>query len=1044
MKPRQILAVTVAVLLTAGACMAQTHPAKSGESAYARLDALKLAESLSSLGMSELLEAMVSTQAPGAAGNPDEMMLLAQRKIDDAGRAKDPAARGAILDEAVKLLTQIVEASVKPATEEARLKSYEARLKLADTLGYVRPQVQAMRLQYLQAIDQDRKVVVDSTGEAVAILRKLRVEIGNMLMTYREDKKSRMRYLDGLEQFSNLMSWKMAWICFYRASALNPADAAQLAERKTLLKEATDLIKDYIKSEGDIRFPANLLQAMIYRELKQFDSSVDNFKAALDAQSPNEIRLQAAFEAARNRIEQGRFDLAAPLVEDFKKQGLELYPGQDIRIAVYYTLLANHMYDAKATAGKDSAEAVQDRAAAQKVLLDCAIKCDKPADVSAFLEIIGWKYSDRADRLTLGPLVMIGIARVEAAKGTPEGEKAAGELIDKALAANDTAANEARPLVLWEAGNLLYRLKRIDEAAAKFSELGQKFPDHKLAFDAAVFGVQGLEEAMDQLQKQDRPVDDLRQSYINALEVLLGKWGKDPQVSPMYYTLGFQYLRAGDAGSGEARLRNLQAAVKNFAMVPQGPSYFDARRRGLDIQYQLLRENPQAPKDPRGCNDVVTALNTFAADVAKAAAAETNASAADQLKLWAATAAFRSVQIRYELIGQKDSLRDVQKILTDYKDTPVIPDVKGWEITTLVVSPDASAVNDAIAKAAEFQKSDPAAAGEVLGVVVDRVRARIDAVKKDRSEAAKSELERLQKAYMDFASVLFEKKRNDANATPEELYSARQMEASALFEIGKYEESLKLWQQCAAEEQQRRAGQMKIIEADLVSLAQEVKGVRDPLEKLAKVLEPFELDAARDAEDTEDTYKKKQAELDLRPEYKDANQYIDKLRGLLAGYEKMMEAKKVGETLQSRLVKVSLDAIAKAPSGQIRIARMLEMTDRLNTGLAEIRKTLSAQLEMDAANLLGQARVYRALKDYAKASKFYSDLRNIDRHSFPDFYWQIQLEYCQCLLEGQADNKTMMKQLVVAIGQLYNEDPEMGGRRGDFNMVKDAAESHSK
>ncbi len=1032
---RRILAVSAAVLVSSGVCLAQ---APKGDSAYKKLDPTRLAETLGQLGMSELLEAAIALQkSSGGGSSPDDAMLLAQGKIDTANRAPEAATRDKIMDEAVALLRKVVEDTSKPASEEARLKNFQARLKLAETLGSIRPATQLMRLQYLQAVADDRKLVAACTVEPIKILDTLRMHIDGALMNYRQDRQIRMNYLAAMEMFLNRVQWTQAWMNTFRAMSLPPAEG----DRKTLLKEAAELIKEFVRSDAEIRFPAALLQGIIHRELREYDKADEQFKKAQDAQALPETRMQASLEAARNRIEQGKFDLAQTAIEDFRKLAAEIFPGQELKAAVYHSLLLHHFYDARATAFKDSAEAVRDRAAAQKVLVDFAAKCDDAANLSAMLELIGWKYSDRADKALLGPLVLIGVARVEANKHTDAGDKAAGDLIAAAVAVNDASVAEARPLVLWEAGKLLYRLKRLDEAGSKFAELGDKFAEHKLAFDAAVFGVQGLEEAMDEAEKQGRSVEDLRPKYIAALQVVVGKWGKKPDIAPLYYTLAVQHVRAADAGQNRAA--NLAEAVKNFQLVQPGSTYFESRRRALDIRYELIRESAQAAKDQKPLADFVADVTAFTGEAAKAAANEPSKNIAAQLKLWSAVALFHSIQVRYELMEMKDALKDIQKLLDEYAGTSVIPDVKGWEITTLMMSPEATAVADGIAKAQKFHETNPAEAAEVLQVVVDRVRTRIDQLRKNTGSDT-AELQRLQQAYLKFAEDIFNRKKADAKTPADELYAAQQMYASALYETGKLDESLKLWKECAQQEASRRQEQTKAIDAELSSLVTAVKAARAEIDRLRAQVEPAEIASQREEGESDEDYKLKLDELNRRGEYKEALRQFDKLKDSAAGFEKLLEKRKVPETMQGRMIKQSIDAVGNAPNGQVRMARLSELADRLSTGIAGVRKMLVAQLEMDAANLLGQARVYSAMKQYGEAIKFYSPLRGIDRKAFPDFYWQVQLEYFRCMLQNEGTTKETYKQLLIAIAAIRSEDPEMGGSKGEFNVILKALEEKSK
>jgi hypothetical protein len=54
-------------------------------------------------------------------------------------------------------------------------------------------------------------------------------------------------------------------------------------------------------------------------------------------------------------------------------------------------------------------------------------------------------------------------------------------------------------------------------------------------------------------------------------------------------------------------------------------------------------------------------------------------------------------------------------------------------------------------------------------------------------------------------------------------------------------------------------------------------------------------------------------------------------------------------------------------------------------------------------------------------------------------YWNAELEYCQCLLEGFAADGVAMKGLLVRLKQLRMEDPGMGGLKDRFEAIESRA-----
>jgi len=99
--------------------------------------------------------------------------------------------------------------------------------------------------------------------------------------------------------------------------------------------------------------------------------------------------------------------------------------------------------------------------------------------------------------------------------------------------------------------------------------------------------------------------------------------------------------------------------------------------------------------------------------------------------------------------------------------------------------------------------------------------------------------------------------------------------------------------------------------------------------------------------------------------------------------------------------------------------------------LAEMRKTAVSN---DAANLAALARAYRALGRYDEAvGRYRALLEGMGGGSVA--YWGMELEYCQCLLEGFPSDGLAMKALAIRIRQLAMEDASMGGLKDRFDAV---------
>ncbi len=96
-----------------------------------------------------------------------------------------------------------------------------------------------------------------------------------------------------------------------------------------------------------------------------------------------------------------------------------------------------------------------------------------------------------------------------------------------------------------------------------------------------------------------------------------------------------------------------------------------------------------------------------------------------------------------------------------------------------------------------------------------------------------------------------------------------------------------------------------------------------------------------------------------------------------------------------------------------------------------------ARVGLDAGNLFGLARAYRSLGRFNESLDYYQRLlAGLSPVAEPALYWRGELEYCQCLLKGFANQKDVMRKLGVRIRQLRIQDPEMGGLAETFLAVQ--------
>jgi tetratricopeptide (TPR) repeat protein len=326
-----------------------------------------------------------------------------------------------------------------------------------------------------------------------------------------------------------------------------------------------------------------------------------------------------------------------------------------------------------------------------------------------------------------------------------------------------------------------------------------------------------------------------------------------------------------------------------------------------------------------------------------------------------------------------------------WKGAAAAREARDWEIRMLVESAGAQNIAKAIARVDAFRKEYPAQAQGLIRQVVERIQERIQSLREDPAAEAKEELNRLSKAYMEFSKELYERA---VPADPNEAYVARQMYADALWVAGSGEESLKFWQQCAAEDADRAGGLAKAVDEET---ERNIKRVQD---------------ARRD-----------KREADLEQAVQDYLKALGDANAPIAG-----------------VVTEALKAMKGAVEADERDRRMGSLADKTIGGYKALAIARKKQFQGgDVLTILGMARAHSLLKQYPEAMDNYKKLRMISRQSYGVFYWEIQLELCRTAMEGFRSDKKQMLNLAQWIQQLRMEDPRMGGKLGLFNQIESDA-----
>jgi len=974
------VAVVAAAVLVAAAGHAL---AQSERSAYKRLDPRELAERLSAMGMFELLEALTEElDDPTAARR-----MLARSKIARATSGNiDNAQRERLLDEAIGALQMLADQTSNALDAKGMMEHFRLTFELVEAGGLIRAKPYALRLMYLQGGRADRRRLIELTSKIVPQLERLSREVEDALMDWRADLKKLVTIVPELEDLQEAIRYKSAWIRFYRATALEEG-----SEKSRLLNDASVDADKFAQGDASsgVKYWSQLLIGMCAREMKQHSHAAEALEKANVQQASTGVRVQALFEVARNLIEWEKFGEAAKAVEDFRTESIELLGRKrgELEIDVKSAMLKNYLYYSWALAEEkdDPKAAGQHLQAAQQVLLDFLAKYDDKPDIkAAFLEVFATKYRDREDYENLNSTILLAVATYERTQGTLESLTKAQKLLRIVLKREDEVSRSVRPEAILELALMLNARRQNVEAGRLFMQLASEFPDHRLALQAAknaVISFNGVIEA----RRKDKALiaRKLREDFARALEVLLGKWGRQEGLAKWNFDLGWQYQKL----AGESNYELMSKAVAAYDRVPATlPESMEARYLALELRVILLDGPAKTRDDPKS---LVAMLDRYARQAADAAKDAKDESRAKSLREWGALAAFWATKVLYEKLSQQfAALERLKRLPQEWPGTEVLPIIWEFEISKLVEQEQTA---DAIEKVEEFRRKYPTKAEDLIQLVVQQIRRRIEALRDDPSKAA--ELKTYQGVFDRFAGELFASAVKK-NLPPDKMYPIEQMRAESLLEGSKPDEAMKLFQKCSDYDAKRRQAMEKRIDKDFDA----------------------RIAAARRARGNTELTKKA------------ANEYFK----LLESYGR--RAEDVAEAVN--LTK-AIEFLEQSNTSEQQEERLKVVDRTLLEALTALAKARKRELPVDAVNIRGLARANRALKNYPKAMELYKGLVDgMDKAEHPNMYWSVQLERCRCMLEAFRDDKPQLKRLKILIRQLRMADAQMGGLFGGFNAVQ--------
>lgn len=1021
---------------------AAADPLKIGASAYERMDPTKLVEYLSELGIGTLVDEyrqeLQATDPLNAKYAQAELIIMQARDVSD------PVKYLAQLDKAIALLKEVVAASSKPAEPYALLRSYRYRMHLADTMGNAQILPYVEKLLFLQAGDEDRKVVVDRTEEAVAAFTKLCQNVRDKFSDLATTPQDKMAIGNDLEELETALVYKSAFAYFYRGLALTDADEKSKKAKADCLRSAMTAVEKFTsdaENETGMKYRALLLSGQCSREMKEWQRASDLLKgASADGADPT-TRLRANFEIGRMLAEKGdSFDAAKAQVDAFQKLAKDTFgKAGEVTADIQTAFLKSYLYEQWAASLRktDAAKAGEMDALAQKALMDFINA--HPDAASAFSAMIAGRYVGQ-DPKNLNSMVVFAVATKDLGKfpeDSPEratNDAKALETLQLVLDRTDAASKTVRPQALYAMAYIHSRNKRNNDAAKLFYEIADKHPDYQDAFNAIYNAVISLNTIIqDNMEKGETVSMQVRQDLVKYYRKMYSnpEWVKQDKAQSYMFGFGWQLYKLADmektAVAAQTPSSNasptasapaagnvvalLEEAVKIFEQVaPNQTEYMEGRYTALEVRQEIMRLTTDASAQRKLGDTLVKLANAYNVDAgklietAKAAKKDTEVM---RLREWSALSELVIAAANYEVLSLKDqAMASLSSFGDRWADTGALKESAKMLIQYYLL---ANKTAEAAQQVKVFREKYPKEAAGLIKLVIKQLQKQIKSLRNDAVQLAA--LNSYRRAYYDFAKVLYDdNKKSNPNATAEQTAAFDQMLADATLELG----------QALRDEQK----------AD------------DANKLFATALKSFETCKAQDD--------KARAEMLSKFQMKLANQMkAFQTPGLPADV-----ATRLGNDLLAKdLPDCGIDTHTFMPANSVKNALQDVQADPKKENVSALQKAgfaacqralkqIEKGLPIDPVNLWGLARANRLTKNYAESFKWYSQLKallNKDRTS-PD-YWQAALEYCEASNESldMPDVKDKAKQaasLCTLIKQLRSEDPNMGGLKARFGAIE--------
>ncbi|MHC4561226.1 MAG: hypothetical protein ACYS8X_00465 [Planctomycetota bacterium] len=1008
----QHVSVGLVVLLGVGVWAA----GQDSDSAYRQIDRDRVIEQLRQMGMTQLLEAFVKMGSDSVDPRQQQRQLASVRIAQATAPGVPLARQDALLDEAIAMLRKLID-EFEPENPEEQLELYRLKFEEAKTIVELRCGPYVERLMNLRGGEADRKLVLELTERPVMTMVRLVADITELIQELQGGGGSRetLRYfvlvVPELQQLQKEADYKAAWTYYYRAMVSEPATEKEETEKARLLEDAIDRVEEFAEGEYSVTYNAILLKGRCYREMKEFDRAMEQCKRVASANEASmQLQIEALFEIPRILVAQGDYAGALSALRTYKARGVEIV-GQANRLFIDLnaSMLGHHIYKLQADRQDDAAEKRRLELQAQEAFVTFIRENPQPGVRSAYYDIVATMYRDKEDTDKLSSIVLLAKAdqeRIKWRRAKDAGDDAKAEehkakvieLLKIIIEREDDLSKELRP----DAQEMLAFLGRDPIYFLNLAkELNQREPGSLKARQMAENAVLLLENRLYDLRQRNASIPaDMRRQFLEATRFLLSepKWIADkPELQRWHFDMGWHFARLAGEAEGAERQKLYDQAVAAYGKVPAEINGNPNTRQHAEAQYLALEARVYVfltaeKADEDTALQLRSDLRAFGGYVKRSVGGVSDQpKLVQQLNDWGSLTEFWAAELMYEPLSRPQvAIRELADFPERWPGTNALELSAELEIRVLVFSGQAS---QAVAKLKSFMAQYPDRAEQLIQLVVEQVRQRINKMRWDPS-ASQEALQQLRKDYHELGKALFAEVKNRPLA---ERYRQTQMLAEALYEVGKADEALELFLACKSLGDETRKTETETINRTYASRQAALREV------------------TADPKNTEGLVKLK-------------DEFLEILRG-----------EGLGESHRdiAQLVEAA-EELTQATTDDARQAAARLMAKALRDGYRYQKDRQIASQPMDPANIHGIARCQIAKGQLAEGLANYRDLIDrTDRERFSVLYWQFQLERLQAALEGAGEDTGILKGVIRNIIQLrYETGGGLGGKRREFERME--------